>query len=213
MNTEAKIELARNYFQEYLDKIYGIFLPGIKAGVNYNQQPDYYESEHRSAENVLNTTFESYQQKLSQLCIDEQREFISRIRRECQIAYQSDTWKKLKYQRYGTFFSNFGEVYEDQYREMAQNLSVFTAVEKHTTPATTLKLKWTGDAKILYNLIGQCLSPPNGKPLLDNTAEEIADFIKMHIDGIEANRKTIVTEISRQRTGSGTPPKRPLKLD
>lgn len=76
-----------------------------------------------------------------------------------------------------------------------------------------LRLKWHGEKNVLYHIFAQCLNPPNGKPHLTETAEDIARFILSHFDGIDANQKTIAAEISRYRTEQKKSPKRPVKVE
>lgn len=218
-------ELTKNYFSEYLHLIYGAYVPDGELGFQYDpENTDLYYSEaiHRSRQ-VLISTAKAFSDRIKTLTIDEQRDFIARIRRECDaetIPDHSEFIEKRGFKDdfgYGNFFSTIGSLYIRRYREIALNLSV--VAPNTNTPQgegvglkNTARLNWVGNANTLYHLFGQLLNPPSGRPLIDNTAEDVVQFIKANFEGINANEKTIAAEISRHRTGAVKEPKQAVKL-
>jgi hypothetical protein len=200
-------------------------VPDGELGFQYDPEMNdlnYAEAIHE-ARQVLITTAKAFSDRLKALTIEEQRDFIARIRRECGAETVPDDSEFIKRRgfnddfAFGNFFSTIGTLYISRYREIALNLSVVSPNTNSDQSEgvglrNSTRLNWVGNANTLYHLFAQLLNPPSGKPMIDNTAEDVVQFIKANFDGITANEKTIAAEISRHRTGAVKEPKKAVKL-
>jgi hypothetical protein len=206
--------LFKNYYQEYLKKVYDIFKARIDAGERFTRDGDQdYTAEDDQARGVLLSTAYDYQAIMTELDKEGRDQFIALIQGECSSQNQNDSWAKTHYTLFGTFFHQFGLCYADDYREMAERMPTLVLNRGKDNSRPALRLNWETNANKLYYIFAKCLSPASGRPFIGNSAEDIADFILAHFDGITANKKTIVTEISRYRTGMAKPPKDAPDMD
>lgn len=65
------------------------------------------------------------------------------------------------------------------------------------TPPPRAKLIWKGQANVLYDLFAQCLTPPSGKPYINNSKTEVAEFIAANFEGIKASVNTIANQLGK----------------